>query len=208
MVPLSPEGMHMRHLSPPDSLAAVLGQSSPLASPPAAGRRFASPPLASPGLPRSPRPSDRPLVSPTPRMPREGANIGTMASPPLSPGMGFPGLPLSPRDTKAPILHLPNTPMSVASPGLPPSHILPLSSPQPLFADQNRSTEITRNAEPSTPSENSSQISVMGGSDSSRSVAAYQGLVSEQYPGLLLPPNALPLIDIKVCSSRMRPSRA
>ncbi|KAI9772265.1 MAG: hypothetical protein M1840_001014 [Geoglossum simile] len=208
MIPLSPGGMHMRHLSPPDSLAAILGQSSPLASPSIASHRFASPPLASPGLPRSPRPSDRPLVSPTPRMPREGANIGTMASPPLSPGMGFPGLPLSPRDTKAPTPYLPNTPMSVASPGLPSSHVLPLSSPQPLFADQNGPTETARYNEPSTPSENSSQISVIGGSDSSRSVAAYQGLVSEQYPGLLLPPNALPLIDVRVCSSRMRPSRA
>ncbi|KAI9781952.1 MAG: hypothetical protein M1839_005545 [Geoglossum umbratile] len=207
MIPLSPVGMQLRHLSPPDSLAAMLGQSTPLASPPMTGRRFASPPLMSPGLPRSPRPSDRPMASPMPRMPREGANIGTIASPPLSPAMGFPGLPLSPRATKAPMSYLPNTPMSVASPGLPPSHILPLSSPQPLFADQSKSVEIARHAEP-TSSGNSSQISVIGGSESSRSVIAYQGLVSEQYPDLLLPPNALPLIDIKVCSSRMRPSRA
>jgi len=32
--------------------------------------------------------------------------------------------------------------------------------------------------------------------------------VTEEYPDLLLPPNALPSIDIKVASSRMKPSRA
>jgi RalA-binding protein 1 len=35
----------------------------------------------------------------------------------------------------------------------------------------------------------------------------YRGLVSDQYPGLLLPPNALPSIEVKVSSSRLRPSR-
>ncbi|KAH0541923.1 hypothetical protein FGG08_003643 [Glutinoglossum americanum] len=209
MVPMSPGIMQTRHLSPPDSLAAMLGQTAPLASPPMTSQRFISAPLMSPGLPRSPRPQDRPLASPTPRLPREGANIGTMASPPLSPGMGFPGLPLSPRATKAPIQHLPYTPMSVASPGLPQSNIFALSSPQPLFADQNRSTEPPpKYTEHSTSSKNSSQVSVAEGTEPSRSPTVYRGLVSEQYPGLLLPPNALPLIDVKVCSSRMRPSRA
>ncbi|KAE8376851.1 hypothetical protein BDV26DRAFT_293763 [Aspergillus bertholletiae] len=35
----------------------------------------------------------------------------------------------------------------------------------------------------------------------------YRGLVSEDYPGFLLPPNALPLVLVKVSSSRLRPSR-
>ncbi|KMP05474.1 hypothetical protein CIRG_05155 [Coccidioides immitis RMSCC 2394] len=35
----------------------------------------------------------------------------------------------------------------------------------------------------------------------------YQGLVSEEYPSLLLPPNALPSIKVKVSSSRLHPSR-
>lgn len=35
-----------------------------------------------------------------------------------------------------------------------------------------------------------------------------QDLVSEEYPGLLLPPNALPSIEVKVASSRLRPSRS
>ncbi|KAF4967387.1 hypothetical protein FZEAL_10539 [Fusarium zealandicum] len=34
------------------------------------------------------------------------------------------------------------------------------------------------------------------------------GLVTEEYPDLLLPPNALPSIEIRVASSRMKPSRA
>ncbi|KAF2098431.1 RhoGAP-domain-containing protein [Rhizodiscina lignyota] len=37
--------------------------------------------------------------------------------------------------------------------------------------------------------------------------AVYRGLVDDRYPGLLLPPNALPGIDVAVFSSRMRPSR-
>jgi RalA-binding protein 1 len=36
----------------------------------------------------------------------------------------------------------------------------------------------------------------------------FKGFVTEEYPDLLLPPNALPSIDIKVASSRMKPSRA
>ncbi|KAH0553016.1 hypothetical protein GP486_006789, partial [Trichoglossum hirsutum] len=213
MVPLSPGTLQMRHLSPPDSLAAVLGQgTTSLASPPMNGQRFASPPLMSPGLPRSPRPADRPVASPVPRMPREGANIGTMASPPLSPGMGFSGLPMSPRSMKAPISNLPNTPMSVASPGLPQSDILALSSPQPLFAESSRATETTKHTEPSvSPEQHSSQTPAAAEnpeSSQSPAVTVYQGLVSEHYPGLLLPPNALPLVDVRVRSSRMRPSRA
>jgi RalA-binding protein 1 len=35
----------------------------------------------------------------------------------------------------------------------------------------------------------------------------YKGYVTEQYPDLLLPPNALPSIYVKTASSRMRPSR-
>ena len=35
----------------------------------------------------------------------------------------------------------------------------------------------------------------------------YRGLVSDAYPDLLLPPNALPLIVVKVTSSRLRPAR-
>lgn len=44
-------------------------------------------------------------------------------------------------------------------------------------------------------------------SDGAESENIYRGYVSEQYPGLLLPPNALPSIDVKVFSSRLRPSR-
>ncbi|KAJ4296148.1 Rho GTPase activating protein [Collariella sp. IMI 366227] len=36
----------------------------------------------------------------------------------------------------------------------------------------------------------------------------YKGFVVDEFPDLLLPPNALPSIDIRVASSRMKPSRA
>lgn len=35
----------------------------------------------------------------------------------------------------------------------------------------------------------------------------YRGFMSEEYPNFLLPPNALPLVQVKVSSSRLRPSR-
>ncbi|KAI6249858.1 putative Rho-type GTPase-activating protein 2 [Erysiphe necator] len=36
----------------------------------------------------------------------------------------------------------------------------------------------------------------------------FRGFLSEEYPGLLLPPNALAKVNVKVASSRMKPSRA
>jgi RalA-binding protein 1 len=38
--------------------------------------------------------------------------------------------------------------------------------------------------------------------------AIFKGFVTEEYPDLLLPPNALPSIDVRVASSRLKPSRA
>lgn len=41
----------------------------------------------------------------------------------------------------------------------------------------------------------------------SESRGVYTGFVSEAYPNLLLPPNALPSILVRVVSSRLKPSR-
>ncbi|KAL2134119.1 hypothetical protein VTI74DRAFT_942 [Chaetomium olivicolor] len=137
--------------------------------------------LLSPGLPSSPRPIN--LRSP-------------VNSPPLSPlGVSnFPGVPLSPRPPRAPIPLPPNTPLQTPSPAGDP---LALKSPRPLnIAKQGE----TGHATPS-PTKSSIDSPV-------ERTKIYKGFVTEEYPDLLLPPNALPSIDIRVASSRMKPSRA
>ncbi|KAK0100293.1 hypothetical protein ONS96_007574 [Cadophora gregata f. sp. sojae] len=191
-VQISPPDAHTRHLSPPDpnagSLAGILNEASGVVSPP----------LLSPGLPMSPRPADRPMNSP---MPRNLSNhSSTVNSPPMSPrGMGaFPGaVPLSPRAPRQPIPLPPNTPMSIGSPGLPKGEPLYLVSPKAL-AISKRTGESE-----SSPKERISPVQQSPGPNS-----IYMGLVTEEYPDLLLPPNALPSIHVRVASSRLKPSRA
>lgn len=137
-------------------------------------------PLLSPGLPSSPRPMN--LKSP-------------VNSPPLSPlGVAsFPGAPLSPRPPRAPIPLPPNTPLHTPSP----AGDLGLASPRTIIAAKRDADSIAS----SSPTKSSHE----GGEPRTK---VYKGFVTEEYPDLLLPPNALPSIDIKVASSRMKPSRA
>jgi len=121
----------------------------------------------SPGLPLSPRPEDRPIGSPLPRMPRD-----------MSAGYNPSGLPLSPRASNYPAPFQPGEYQPLTGrPGGPIPSIDPtvkIDSPMsPNFAENT----------------------------------IYRGLVSDEYPDLLLPPNALPLIQVRVSSSRLRPSR-
>jgi RalA-binding protein 1 len=193
-VPIAPPDAHLRqHFTPSDpnagSLAGMLSEASGLVSPP----------LMSPGLPNSPRPIDRPMNSP---MPRNPSSQSSMNSPPMSPrGMGaFPGaVPLSPRAPRQPIPLPPNTPMSIASPGLPKGEPLQLVSPKPLTISK-KPGEVNE----SSPKDGTSSARQ---SPSDRN-GIYRGLVTDEYPDLLLPPNALPSIDVRVASSRLKPSRA
>lgn len=191
-IPISPPDLHLRQQfasADSGSLAGVLSG--------AVRQTVVSPPLMSPGLPLSPRPIDRPLHSPMPR--GMGAAMG---SPPMSPrGMGaFPGaMPLSPRAPRQPIPLPPNTPMSITSPGLPRGQSLNLVSPKPLIIAKKAGDTVG--------------LSPNDGSSSTRQTptdkkSIYRGLVTEEYPDLLLPPNALPSIDVRVASSRLKPSRA
>lgn len=142
------------------------------------------PALLSPGLPASPRPLG--MKSP-------------MNSPPLSPlgNASFGGGPHSPRPPRQPIPLPPNTPLQTP----PDMEPLNLKSPKPL----NIVKKPEEVPEPS-PAKDSSHSS-----DSPMTVERtriYKGFVTEEFPDLLLPPNALPSVDIKVASSRMKPSRA
>ena len=146
----------------------------------------------SPGLPLSPRPSHRPMNPPTPRLPRDetGAPGG---SAPLSP-RGFVGLPLSPRAPRQPIPMPPHTPMSMASPMHP----------------QISNDPISTSREPTSPSKPLPALQTQLGppdTDVPRPKGMFRGFVSDAYPDLLLPPNALPSILVKVISSRLKPSR-
>ncbi|EAW11129.1 GTPase-activating protein BEM3 [Aspergillus clavatus NRRL 1] len=133
----------------------------------------------SPGLPLSPRPEDRPLGSPLPRMPREIPN--SFALLPTSSENGLAGLALSPRIAKQPNLFGPGAPRSTSG-----SLNIDTTSGSIPSIDATVQMENQRSLYPAR---------------------IYQGLVSEDYPDLLLPPNALPLIRVQVSSSRLRPSR-
>lgn len=103
-------------------------------------------------------------------------------SPPLSPrGMASTAGPLSPRAPRQPIPLPPNTPKFHAIGADP----LNLASPKPL---QTGGRVHDFELPPRTD--------------------IFHGFTTEEYPDLLLPPNALPSVAVKVASSRMRPSRA
>lgn len=186
-------------LSPPTSLAGVLSPADTRIGSSTTERIVPMTPM-SPGLPLSPRPNHRPLNPPTPRLPRDVAGPSAV-SPPLSPRNGFVGLPLSPRAPRQPIPLPPHTPISLASPKPPnlefrkddggstldpPS---PLKSPIPY--------QQTQADKP--PPIYSTEIPPSRG--------VFKGFMSDAYPDLLLPPNALPSIHVKVVSSRLKPSR-
>lgn len=126
-----------------------------------------------------------------------------------------PGLPSSPRPTpgQTPFSALPVSPRAPPpgplSPRAPKQPIpLPMMSPSP-FVDPaviQRQNAMARQAvqESTSPAD---RLQVHEPTASNEVPPVYQGLVSAQYPNLLLPPNALPSVQIKVASSRLRPSR-
>ncbi|CAK1367800.1 unnamed protein product [Cercospora beticola] len=153
--------------------------------------------MLSPGLPMSPRPGDRPPNSPMPRAP-----LGQIAnSMPMSPRAGVAGLPLSPRAPRSAIPLPPQTPMALMSPHLDRAKAYAAQAPQPMgsLADRLKSSNDPNEGRPSMSSDQSS-LHTPG--------EVYRGLQTEQYPDLLLPPNALPSIFVKIASSRMVRSRA
>ncbi|KAK4240803.1 hypothetical protein C8A03DRAFT_12912 [Achaetomium macrosporum] len=134
-----------------------------------------------------------PLLSPgLPSSPRPMALGSPVNSPPLSP-MGA-AAPLSPRPPRAPIPLPSNTPLQTPSPAGEP---LVLKSPRPL--------NIIKHGEPGNATPSPTKSSTDSPVERTK---IFKGFVTDEYPNLLLPPNALPSIDIKVASSRMKPSRA
>ncbi|KAF4455093.1 RalA-binding protein 1 [Fusarium austroafricanum] len=139
-------------------------------------------PLLSPGLPASPRPSN-------------------ISSPPLSPrSINFQAAPLSPRPPRQPIPLPPNTPLATPAPTPARASGTSIASEEPSASQKRRDVQqevVGHAGQPAT-----------GMSSPNERTEIYRGLVTEEYPDLLLPPNALPSIKIVVASSRMKPSRA
>ena len=182
-------------LSPPSSLASILNPSGSLKGPVTTERLMSMKPM-SPGLPLSPRPNHRPMNPPTPRMPRDGV-MTSLGSPPLSPRNPFPGLPLSPRVIRQTFPHPPNTPMSLAS-------------PKPVSLEPRDEIEEPAQLPPSPVKNSLSSLQTylsLEPADASRKRGIFKGFMSDAYPELLIPPNALPSILVKVVSSRLKPSR-
>lgn len=166
-----------------------------------------TPPLPSPGLPSSPRPMSNQQQAPIglPMSPRASkASFGN--TPPLSPRPGGVGIaagamagamPLSPRAPKQPIPLPPSSPLAseTVHPQRAEVHALPQPSDPPQKPPPPPPVQV-----------NAPESHKRTESDES-AVTVYEGLMDDRYPGLLLPPNALPSIDVKVFSSRMRPSR-
>lgn len=140
-------------------------------------------PLRSPGLPLSPRPIGQALL---------GASL------PMSPRSvgGGSNFPLSPR---APKQALPNP----TTPGA------PAPAPHILDAQKKNGPSLGPSPLAKMNSNNSSDQTQIHDSPLSPSDIPHvnRSLVSPTWPDLLLPPNALPSIQVRVASSRLKPSR-
>ncbi|KKY34120.1 hypothetical protein UCDDA912_g05928 [Diaporthe ampelina] len=114
------------------------------------------------------------------------------SSPPQSPRQHGLAMPLSPRAPRQAIPLPPNTPLQT-----PPSEPLALKSPQPL--------NIVKAAVEAEPADSPTSDSRASQIERTR---IFRGFVTDEFPELLLPPNAIPSVIVKVASSRMKPSRA
>jgi RalA-binding protein 1 len=133
-----------------------------------------------------------PLMSPgLPSSPRPMNMSLPLHSPPLSPrGAGsFPAAQLSPRPPRQPIPLPPNTPLAT-----------------PAVSGSDGTSKTSKRPAKNQPAPGDS--GEPGQANTAERTRIYKGLVTEEYPDLLLPPNALPSISLNVASSRMKPSRA
>ncbi|KAL8788848.1 MAG: hypothetical protein Q9195_007111 [Heterodermia aff. obscurata] len=196
-------------LSAPNSLASVLSPTTRQHRSSSEGKVLLVAPL-SPGLPLSPRPSDRPMNSPAPRMPRDSKST-SLLSPPLS---ARSGLPLSPRAPRHPIPLPPQTPSSIVSPmsqaDMRPEPLVAVRRPDtppaayPVEGKQNNKHTKTDSQSKPEPQTKSTTKELP---EEWQPESVFKGFISDTYPGVLIPPNALPSIVVKVISSRLKPSR-
>ncbi|KAI9823219.1 MAG: hypothetical protein M1826_000232 [Phylliscum demangeonii] len=138
-------------------------------------------PPMSPGLPMSPRPGDRPMNSPRPRLPREASGLATPMTSMFAPR---PAAPASIQPARPPLMGPYGSQRSVAS------------------VDSRRSTADRSSASPHGRSARSVQSKHDGESVEGFRGLVYRGFMSEEYPDLLLSPAALPSIWLEVADIR------
>ncbi|KAL7928095.1 hypothetical protein V8C35DRAFT_285530 [Trichoderma chlorosporum] len=162
-------------------------------SPTSSSNLSAVPASLQPGMPTAsldavlngtrPRELAAPILSPgLPASPRPFGNPKMqlqLGNPPMSPRGG----PLSPRPPRQPIPMPPGTPMIVP--------------PTASISDGNPLKKAMEAGDYSK-----------GLPSPVERTAIFRGLVTDEYPDLLLSPNALPSVAVRVASSRMKPSRA
>jgi len=171
-----------------------------------------APPTIGAILPASPRPQQ----ALTPGNPLNAAQAGPIHERLVAMPLRSPGLPASPRPMNQNIAGLGALPMSPRAP--PPGPLSPRAPKQPIpapmmspspFTDPaivQRQNQMARQAAQQE-YQQQDRLQVHEPTSSNDIPPVYQGLVSSQYPNLLFPPNALPSIQVKVASSRLRPSR-
>ncbi|KAI1001530.1 hypothetical protein K3495_g6668 [Podosphaera aphanis] len=161
-----------------------------------------------PGLPSSPRPLRNDLKTPPIRSPDPSStNSASTSSSPWShkSSILLDVDPFSHEDlgieSVSKLNILSPLPSASSANSLLESHLqgLPLKSPKPLVINKI----LLKNN-----SEKENDVTQLPDSASPLQDGIYRGLVSDEFPDLLLPPNALPLIDVKVASSRLKSSRA
>ncbi len=144
----------------------------------------------SPGLPSSPRPTDRPPNSPQPRLPR--GEYHAISSPLTSPHQATFGLAPVPRAPMQPLMHLPPR-SSSKPPNLP--------APDPTPPEPETASSSATESRDGEPKQSPKSISSM-------SKLTFRNLPAGETPGSFLNKGILPLIDVKVSSSRLRPFRS
>lgn len=135
------------------------------------------------------------------------------------PALVSPGLPASPRpnanfmkhSASPPISPMPVQPVDARTPK--PNHQVPLSA-----GLATSSTVSSIDSAQFGPPVTAAKRAVAGHHQSNNShdsrtstverTRIFKGLMVDEFPDLLLPPNSLPSVDIRVASSRMKPSRA
>ncbi|KAL0938682.1 RhoGAP domain-containing protein [Colletotrichum truncatum] len=148
--------------------------------------------------------------SPPKRMHRENApaSLASVLRPDaLDAPLLSPGLPSSPRPLGIPV-DSPAAPLSPRPPRqpipLPPGHSLQTPVPaEPLVLTSPQPLNIVKKS-----GDSHSEKSRMSPTERGDPSRIFKGFVTEEYPDLLLSPNVLPTIRVKVASSRMKPSRA
>ncbi|KAI2636028.1 hypothetical protein GGS21DRAFT_538905 [Xylaria nigripes] len=162
------------------------------------------------GVPVNPR-TDRAQLSTTrDNIPASLAGVlnGNGSHKKLYPPMMSPGLPSSPRPMAFSPPSSPRNMAGAAVPLSPRAPRQPLPLPPPLLPNTPQFPPMASIPQTLGPAKANPAVKQAQVPAQTQHTEIFRGFATEEYPDLLLPPNALPSIAVKVASSRMKPSRA